>query len=355
MNRKTLNNSQRKELSPSKMSRQRNGQISRRRYQERKRRHRRKMLRNALGMLSILFLIAAITLVAILWRLHSEEQREIRVQQSLQEMYATLPAETQAPNDAQEMLIVPELPSVNDALPSVLDVEKQEYSALPSVSDVERWIAPRLRQLYQTNSDLIGWLELSDIVNAPVVLRDNEYYLSHDFYGASSSSGTVFADEKNMDWENSSFMLLYGHNMREGIMFGQLNELKKLSGFCNSTLLRFNTLYDETPRYFVPFAVVDAAVNVDAEDYFYLRRFDIFNGESRNDEKIADFIAEMRSRSIVEIPDFEVTPSDNILGLVTCSYSSDNARLMVFFREVRVGEEPTVVSARVSASAQIAG
>lgn len=177
--------------------------------------------------------------------------------------------------------------------------------------------------------------------------------MSRDFYGNRSASGAVFADEENTGWESDPFMLLYGHNMREGIMFGKLDELKDIDGFRRNSLLQFYSLYNDEVRYYLPFAVVDASVETGRSDYFQLRRFDIFSGETRDEQKITEFIAQMMERSLIEVPGVEVTPADNIVGLVTCSYSSDNARLIVFCREVRENEIVQDMSGYVSAIARV--
>lgn len=333
MDRKSPNTAPHQRLSEEELARRRAIRAKQRRRQERERRRREKRRKTLLGVMTILLLAAAAVLIAILFHMNNEEQREIEVQQGLQDMYAAAVANVQAQPTA-------ETPAQTDP------AESSEQPA------AEKRISARFEDLYAVNPDLIGWIELGDTVNVPVVLRDNEYYMSRDFYGNKSSSGTVFADVKNADWENQSFMVLYGHNMREGIMFGKLDDLKEMDGFRRNTLVQFHTLYNDEVRYFLPFAVVDASVAKGASNYFQLRRFDIFNGETRDEQKIVDFVAEIMDRSIVEVPGIEVTPSDNILGLVTCSYTSDEARLMVFCREVRENEIVADMSGYVSAIAR---
>ena len=53
--------------------------------------------------------------------------------------------------------------------------------------------------LYSINPDLVGWLELGgeNAFSAPVVQRDNTYYLKHDFYGKEDRHGAVFLDYRN--------------------------------------------------------------------------------------------------------------------------------------------------------------
>lgn len=335
MDRKTPNASPHQQrLWEEEQARRRAERAKQRRRKERERRRREKRRKTIFGVMTILLLAAAAVLIAVFFHLNNEEQRELDVQQGLQDLYAAAVADVQA----QPTPEISVQPAADDSV---------------ELSAAEQRISARFEELYAVNSDLIGWLELGDTVSSQVVLRDNEYYMNHDFYGNKSNSGTVFADVKNADWQNQPYMVLYGHNMREGIMFGRLDELKELDGFRRNTLVQFHTLYNDEVHYYLPFAVVDASVTKGSGNYFQLRRFDIFNGETRDEQQISDFIAEIMNRSIVEVPGVEVTPEDNILSLVTCSYTSDNARLMVFCREVRENEIVADMSGYVSAIARM--
>ena len=47
-------------------------------------------------------------------------------------------------------------------------------------------------RLYEENPDVIGWLTAGETIDLPVVQRDNEYYLSHNYFGEWDSNGTVY-------------------------------------------------------------------------------------------------------------------------------------------------------------------
>ena len=43
--------------------------------------------------------------------------------------------------------------------------------------------------------------------------RDNEYYLTHNFYGEEDNHGQVFLDERNSPDLSDDNTILYGHNI----------------------------------------------------------------------------------------------------------------------------------------------
>lgn len=63
-------------------------------------------------------------------------------------------------------------------------------------------------------------------MNYPIVQRegDNEYYLDHLFNGSVNESGTIFADYRNTQPFAEWNTVLYGHNMKDGSMFGIMDE-----------------------------------------------------------------------------------------------------------------------------------
>ncbi len=82
--------------------------------------------------------------------------------------------------------------------------------------------------LKKVNPDLACVLYIPSLeIKYPVVYsKDNEDYLHRTFEGNSNSSGSIFYDcicEKNFKGYNT---FLYGHNMKNGSMFGKLKKLQ---------------------------------------------------------------------------------------------------------------------------------
>lgn len=76
--------------------------------------------------------------------------------------------------------------------------------------------------------DLVAWIYGPDTdINYPVVqAADNEYYLRRLPDGTGNSAGTIFMDCRNAADLSDDNTLLYGHNMRNGSMFGSLKKYR---------------------------------------------------------------------------------------------------------------------------------
>ncbi len=83
--------------------------------------------------------------------------------------------------------------------------------------------APSLSEI---NPDYVAWIRIqATVVDYPVVQRDNSYYLTHNFLQEKNKHGAIFLDE-NCTPEDD-FLLIHGHHMKDGSMFGSLKAYKK--------------------------------------------------------------------------------------------------------------------------------
>ena len=89
-------------------------------------------------------------------------------------------------------------------------------------------ILPEMRELAQKNPDTVGWIGISGTVLLPVVYRDNTFYLDHDFTRSKNASGTLFPDENSPINADTQNLLIHGHSMNDGSMFGILTHYRKL-------------------------------------------------------------------------------------------------------------------------------
>ena len=197
---------------------------------------------------------------------------------------------------------------------------------------IERVLQSQFEALYAQNSDLIGWIKMADSVDYPVLYRDNSFYMDHDFYGQYSQAGSIFLDARNGMYMNDSAMLIYGHNMRSGEMFGDLDEYRETKYLCKYPIISLQSAWESEPRQYVLISLFDASMN--KSDPSYIR---IVRTAFETDEDKQAFIDEMRARSIYKIP-LEADANDQLLTLVTCSYSHDNGRFLLFARQLRDDE-----------------
>lgn len=99
------------------------------------------------------------------------------------------------------------------------DSESEDQPSAESQTEKNR----NLKALFNQNSDCIGWIYIPGTsVNYPVMHTpaNPQKYLRRDFYGNYSQSGVPFLDAR-CDLESTN-LIIYGHNMRNGTMFSQL-------------------------------------------------------------------------------------------------------------------------------------
>ena len=104
------------------------------------------------------------------------------------------------------------------------------------------------QSLLDENADCIGWMKISDTdISYPVVLgEDNEFYLHHDFQKNYAICGTLMLDCRNDIDARQEHLIIYGHQMKDGSMFKQLNGYKKEAFYHEHKEI---TLYLENQKY----------------------------------------------------------------------------------------------------------
>ena len=114
--------------------------------------------------------------------------------------------------------------------------EKDDFVSIPQIAEptvtaaqaesepTERPAAERnIQALITENADCIGWLSIDGTnISYPVMHTpsDPQKYLRRNFYGKYSQSGVPFLDGR-CDLQSSN-LIIYGHNMRNGTMFSDL-------------------------------------------------------------------------------------------------------------------------------------
>ena len=196
-------------------------------------------------------------------------------------------------------------------------------------------ILPDMLKLIQTNPDTVGWISINGIVHLPVVYRDNTYYLTHDFNGHHNTSGTLFLDQGSPITAQTQNLLIHGHSMVDGSMFGLLTHYRRLDTLIQHPLISFSTLYEKET--YAVFAVLN--VDPDAFDYFTHAFF-------ASNADFEAYIASIRAHSLYDVP-IDVQPTDALLTLSTCI---DDDRLVVVARRLRAGETKDELSSAAEQS-----
>ena len=179
--------------------------------------------------------------------------------------------------------------------------------------------------LLEKNPDFVGWIYMEAVeVSYPVVQgRDNSYYLDHFPDGTSSVGGSIFADCACPSDFSGQNTILYGHNMRDGSMFALIDDYID-PAFCEAH--PFFYLNTPTRNYRVD---IFAGFTTDPESFVYTTAF----GEESD---FAAYLNTLRSLSDFSVPT-ELSSSDRILTLSTCTYSDLDVRYVLFGRLAEIG------------------
>lgn len=193
--------------------------------------------------------------------------------------------------------------------------------------------------LYAKNQDLVGWLEVADSsVAVPIVQqKNNDYYLHRDFYKKTTSYGNPFLDYRNnakdLDFNN----IIYGHNMKDKQIFGQLLDMYKTAeNYKNYPIIQYNTIFKD-----YQWAVVGAFYSNGSpgQDNGYVFPF---NTPDFNDlVKKQELLNELNKRFIYTTG-AKMTIDDKLIMLTTCAYDFSDARFVIVARLLHDGEKVNV-------------
>ncbi|MBQ0098808.1 MAG: class B sortase [Oscillospiraceae bacterium] len=195
-----------------------------------------------------------------------------------------------------------------------------------STDDTDLPITVDFDELKKINPDVIGWLYCKDTqINYPVVQTDNnEYYLHNMINGEYNFAGTLFVDyrcEKDFAGLNT---IIYGHNMKNGSMFGDLPKYKAQDYYdAHPTMLLL------TPDKTYKVELLSGQVTASDSD-----AYDIISKR----EDLTKYLENAVSQSFFKT-DSSVDDAEKIITLSTCSYEYENARFVVIGKLVEYNNE----------------
>lgn len=190
---------------------------------------------------------------------------------------------------------------------------------------------------YSQNPQTIGYIKIKGTkIDTPVVQADNnKYYLTHDFYGKTTSYGAIYASYRNSFQPFDRNTLLYGHNMTDGSRFADLLNYKSLDYFKKHPVIQFDSIYEK--HMWKICAVIITNGTTDSDNGYF---FD-FTFNHCSDLCYEEYIEEINKRKLYDTG-VDILPTDRLLTLCTCTYEYNDARLIVIARMVRDGESPEV-------------
>ena len=176
-------------------------------------------------------------------------------------------------------------------------------------------ILPEYQTLYSLNKRLIGWVKIDDTyIDYPVLQTvNNDYYLNHNFDQEEDKNGSIFLDKDCSIYPRSTNLILYGHHMRSGRMFGQLNKYSSEKFYKEHKYIQFDTIY-EKGTYEVMY-VFRSKIYEESEIVFKYYQFTDAVSET-------EFESNMMQMADMSLYDTGVSAEygDELLTLSTCDY-----------------------------------
>lgn len=150
----------------------------------------------------------------------------------------------------------------------------------------------QVRAVAADNADTIGWLRIdgTNINNVVMFAPDTPgKYLHMDFYGKWSYRGTLYVAE-NCDVRTADNILIYGHHMKDGSMFGSLISYKDAAFRAAHPIVQFDTLYASHSYEVV--AAIETEIPAEGSDAF--RYYDCIGTDPEQFAQYCTFIEQNR-------------------------------------------------------------
>ena len=190
-------------------------------------------------------------------------------------------------------------------------------------------ILPEYEKIHQKNQRLIGWVKIDDtIIDYPVMQTvNNEYYLDHNFNQEEDRNGCIFMDYQCDVVKGCDNIILYGHHMKSGKMFGTLNKYSKESYYEEHPTIQFDTIY-EKGTYQVMYVFRS---KVYSEEDVTFKYYQFINAASE-----MEFNSYLNEMAALSLYDTGVTAGygDKLLTLSTCDYQEKKGRFVVVAKKI---------------------
>ena len=196
---------------------------------------------------------------------------------------------------------------------------------------------PNLGVSYSTleaiNPDFVSWLYFPyfDISYPVVQEKEIDEYIKKTFDGTRNNAGCLFIDILSSPDFNGMHDIIFGHNMRNGSMFGKLKQLSQTEDRDAIKSNPFIYVYTEKAVYkYEIFAYYVTTVGSDAYSVV------------TTNEEYDDFLEYIQRNTIFQIPkDMNFAERPSILTLSTCSgQSGSGRRFVIHAAKVQTWETP---------------
>jgi len=243
----------------------------------------------------------------------------------LQAMYVSrTPEPTQAPTPEPTPTPTPQAKAAVITTPTPLPTHTPQPEMRKDFQVLKNTTREEMRELWDINHDVVGWLNIPGVVDLPVVYRDNDYYIKRDFYKNRSNGGALFLDVHHPLKPENQYLVIHGHNMKDGSMFGLLAHYNDRSYAMKHPTVYWSTLYRE--EVYKVYAVLVVPTNPSDPHFVPYLGTPRFSSVAH----FESFIGQVR-KNAKYLTGEKVTYNDALLTLSTCL---DDDRIVVLCKRV---------------------
>lgn len=174
-------------------------------------------------------------------------------------------------------------------------------------------------ELCKRNSETVAWIQFDrpEKINYPIVQAgDNDKYLKTTFDGKQNSLGAIFMDANGaIDfYDRNTF--IYGHNMKNGSMFGQLRKYKAKEYCAENPYFYIYTIDGREIKYQIFAVCVVEDVSRSYTNWF------------EDDAQFMDYLKYIKGIALYDV-NTELNEQSKIVSLSTCTNVTDTQRLLI--------------------------
>lgn len=200
------------------------------------------------------------------------------------------------------------------------DAEEPDERPADPEDKPDNEILPEYKNLAKKYPNFAGWLKVDGtLIDYPVMIAPEKnpgFYLDHSYSGKASDYGCLFIPEYE-DY-NADNIIIYGHNMARGDMFGTLNRYLDKKFFTEHPLIQFDTPYEH--RLYMVFSIMKISVD---DPIFHFESFTDWQGLNGRSHF---YIEECVKRNLHRTQGTPPADGSKLLTLVTCEYTIPNGK-----------------------------
>ena len=172
-------------------------------------------------------------------------------------------------------------------------------------------------------------------------MYDEEYYLNRDFDKNYSLNGCPIMDTDSVvgtgtaanDYkdgtEPSTNLIIHGHNMKNGDMFGDLDKFRDKSFYETHKIIQLQTLYEDREYEIISVFLSQVYLKSQTDVFKYYKFF-----QANTEKEFDDFYGNIKKLALYDTG-VDAEFGDEFISLSVCAYHVENGRLVVVGKRIR--------------------